>query len=78
MRSFETIPESVDFHLLKKKTMNNESKGKLYPMNNTVNQEVADITSDPRKQRAKKKKIVRSTIKQLRSESKNIIKGINK
>lgn len=46
----------------------------LYPMNNTVDETVNDYTADPKKQRVKKKKIKRSTIKQLRNESKQLKK----
>lgn len=49
-------------------------KEKLYPMNNTVNEIVREITDDPKKQQAKKQKIKRSTTKQLRKEGKDINK----
>lgn len=46
----------------------------LFPMNNIVDEVVRDLTSDERKQRVKKQKIKRSTIKQLRNETKQLLK----
>lgn len=50
------------------------NKQTLYPMNNTVDERVRSYTDDPEKQYNKKKKIKRSTTKQLRKESKQLIK----
>ena len=50
------------------------SKQNLYPMNNTVDDIVKEYTDDTKQQKAKKQKIKRSTIKKLRSETKDLIK----
>ena len=52
-------------------------KQNLYPMNNTVDETVQEFTSNPKKQKAKKQKIKRSTIKGLRNEAKQLRKGYN-
>lgn len=46
-------------------------------MNNTVDETVQEFTSNPKKQKAKKQKIKRSTIKGLRNEAKQLRKGYN-
>ena len=50
------------------------SKEDLYPMNNTVDEIVKELTNDEKQQKSKKQKIKRSTIKQLRNETKDLIK----
>jgi hypothetical protein len=49
----------------------------LYPMNNTVDEIVQDLTDDVKKQKVKKQKIKRSTTKQLRNEAKQLKKKID-